>query len=165
MKKQFAAIISTWFYLGKIKFMPGTFGSIGAFPLWLGINYAMSNFDFSPAFFTIFWIVFLVILFFIGAKAATIYSRSIKKSDPGEIVIDEVVGQIITLFISSYFLGDKLFLHLILSLMLFRYFDIAKPLIIKSSEKWFKEGYGIMIDDVLAGIFAGLSIILIFYFF
>ena len=175
-----AKLISTWFGCGSAKFMPGTFGSMGAFPLWVLFDSIFTNLIIPRAFIYSFWIILLIFLFFFGAKAATVYSKEIEKHDPGEIVIDEVVGQLIALVFTRYFIYqiipldkvavDTVFtIHILISFIAFRILDITKPLFIKSSERWFKAGYGIMIDDVMAGLVAALiidfvSVILIMLF-
>ena len=158
----FNFLIATWFGLGKSKIMPGTVGSFAAVLMWIFLNNFILNFSDSKIFFYSSWIGFIVFLFFLGAKSSTIYSKKIAKNDPGEIVVDEVVGQLIALVISSYFISANLIYMLILSFLFFRLFDITKPLFIRSSEKWMKDGYGIMIDDVFAGLFAAFFVVIVF---
>ena len=80
------------------------------------------------------------------------------------MVIDEVLGQLITIVIVGYSSIIDLNIQLILAFVLFRFFDITKPLFIGWADEKIEGGYGIMIDDVLAGIAAGLSVIAIGYF-
>lgn len=102
------------------------------------------------------WLTIIILVFFIGVWAATGVERE-KGNDPGLVVIDEVVGQ----WISYLFLPVSLF-NLIAGFFLFRLFDIFKPFPIDQSQK-LKGGWGIMIDDVLAGIYANvlLQIVLV----
>ena len=97
--------------------------------------------------------LFLLILvsFFGGVIIATIAER-IWEHDSGKIVIDELLGMLVALFL----LPHKL-LYYTLSLILFRFFDIVKPLFIRKLEK-LPSGWGVMADDLLAGIYANLAV-------
>ena len=164
-----AKLIATWFGCGSAQFMPGTFGSMGAFPIWVIFDSLFTYFMAPRIFIYSFWIILLLFLFFLGAKASTIYSRQIEGDDPSEVVVDEVVGQLIALVFTRYFIyqifsfdtvtpDTVMIIHIVTAFIGFRIFDITKPLFIRSSETWLKEGYGIMIDDVLAGGVAALII-------
>lgn len=102
-----------------------------------------------------FWarLAILCALFILGALAATQAEKILNKKDPGEVVIDELVGVWLAMlpFKSSLWL-------LLGAFIFFRIFDIAKPWPVKASENWLPDGYGIMIDDVLAGIYAMLCL-------
>ena len=84
----------------------------------------------------------------IGIPAATIVARESGRKDPGQVVIDEVAGQLIALI-----LCPPDWAHAILALLLFRAFDILKPPPIRQLER-LPTGTGIMLDDVAAGLFA-----------
>lgn len=92
-----AFLLSTWFGIGKIPFAPGTFGSLAAFPLFIISHYLLCLTTTETAFNYI-YIAFLFLLFIIGIWASNIYMRKTGKTDPGEIVIDEVVGQMLVFF-------------------------------------------------------------------
>lgn len=101
------------------------------------------------------WPVYLLIfflLFALGIFVSDVYSRILKKDDPRSVVIDEAAGQMIALFLLSpqWALCGASFL-------LFRLFDIVKPFPIKQVES-FPRGFGIMLDDFVAAIFAGILI-------
>ena len=127
----------TFFFIGKIKYAPGTFASLITLFLWFcfvpfDINYQLSI------------IVFLLIF-----GLFLCYKYSLMKTDyhdPGFIVIDEVVGMSISLFM----LPKSLLIYLI-AFIVFRILDITKPLFILTSER-VKGGVGIILDDVLSGI-------------
>ncbi len=105
-----------------------------------------------------FWrIVLLMVLFFVGAVASTHAEKVLHSKDPGQIVIDELVGMWVTLL---PFLQVS-WLMLALAFIFFRIFDIFKPWPIKASEKWLPSGYAIMIDDVIAGVFAMLCLMIV----
>jgi phosphatidylglycerophosphatase A len=97
-----------------------------------------------------FYAAMVVVLFLAGAAASGRFARIMGRDDPGFIVIDEVCGQMIALFLVSPSL-----LNLALSFALFRFFDIIKPFPVRNAEG-FPGGWGIMADDVVAGVFAAL---------
>jgi phosphatidylglycerophosphatase A len=104
------------------------------------------------------WTLYLAIglvTYFLGVWASSTYAARIKKEDPRTVVIDEVVGQWTALLLVPPSWGLVL-----ASFFLFRVFDVIKPLFIHKAES-FRAGWGIMLDDVLAGIYA--SIILNIY--
>jgi phosphatidylglycerophosphatase A len=173
LKNDFYCNLATGFGVGKIPFAPGTFGSILGVMIWFAVNYffftnpVASEMN-SPQF--LFWFLFIILSFIFGIKSATIYEKNSKKEDAKEVIIDEVCGQIITLFTAYFMMGlfkqisvsfDNI-IFLTLSFLAFRFFDITKPFVIGDVDKMVKGGFGVMIDDVLAG-FAG-SILVILYF-
>lgn len=107
--------------------------------------------------------LFLTILFFLGAYSATYAEKSLGKKDPGEVVIDEIVGVWFAMAPFSHWS----WLLIICAFILFRIFDILKPWPVNASEKWLPDGFGVMIDDVIAGAYAmlGLGILFSFNFF
>ncbi len=126
---------------GRMPFVSGTWGSLAAVLLapWLFLPLGI-------------WgrILALLVVFFIGGYAATIVERHLRRKDPGIVIIDEVVGQWLT-FLPFVSLSVW---ELAVGFVLFRIFDILKPPPVRSSEHWLPEGYGIMIDDVLAGVYS-----------
>jgi phosphatidylglycerophosphatase A len=100
----------------------------------------------------------IVSLVIAGAAASTRYGRLLNRKDPGRIVIDETCGQLIALFLVTP--GWK---ELLLAFILFRIFDILKPYPIKKLEA-LPHGWGIMADDVGAGLAAAVSLRLILLF-
>jgi phosphatidylglycerophosphatase A len=140
-KKRLALLLAEFFYCGRSPIMPGTVGSIGSLAIWIpAVLFAWPL-----------WLklVLLVAIFFIGVWASKYAILYYKKSDPPQVVIDEVVGQGIPFLIIS-----PTWLEITLAFLLFRFFDIVKPWPIKSLERQFSDAFGIMIDDVVAGIFA-----------
>jgi phosphatidylglycerophosphatase A len=175
--------ISTYFYIGKIKIAPGTFGSLGAFPLIYLIDYMIVKYailipldGFSyveQRFITIFVTMFVIIiaLFTVGVITSNIYIEHNKTEDPKEIVIDEVVGQMLTsvlTLISVVFAYNSNFASkyqpwvidflcfFLLPFVLFRLCDIFKPWPIKWFDQNIKGGLGVMLDDVIAAIMASV---------
>ena len=92
------------------------------------------------------------LIFFLGVFVSDVYSRNLKKEDPRSAVIDEAAGQSLALFL----LNPEWFLCLA-SFILFRFFDIVKPFPIKQVEV-LPKGFGIMLDDVVAALYAGILI-------
>ena len=140
--------VATVFYLGKLPFAPGSWGSLGTLLLWLfiPIDYLIQS-------------TVILILFFIGVYTSKTVAEELNDHDPSEIVIDEAVGMGISLFM----LPHSFTLYL-LAFCLFRLFDILKPSFIYHIQK-LPAGWGIMLDDVLAGLFTlalvtGISTIL-----
>ena len=132
----FWGIVATCFYLGRLPIAPGSWGSLGALVLWffLPISYLIHS-------------IVILILFVIGVYASKNVVVDLDDHDPSEVVIDEAVGMGISLFM----LPHNLVLYL-LAFFLFRFMDIFKPSFIYRIQN-FPGGWGIMLDDVLAGMF------------
>lgn len=166
--------IATFFFVGKIKYCPGTFGSLAAFPIYLLVAFLFQ--ENLPIIF-----IFIAGLFFLGVIVSSLYIKMTKKNDPKEVVIDEVVGQMLTLlFCNPYILslsslsldlGLTYFIEVVsvlcfLPFVLFRFFDVVKPWPISFVDQKIHGGIGVMLDDVLASIFAIISYhIITFTFF
>ena len=139
IKYRFSEIIGTMFYIGKIPFAPGTWGSLVALLLW----YLIKPKIIDP--------LFLLItggLFFIGIAVSEIITRELDNHDPKEIVIDEWVG----MWIALYLVPHSIFWGLV-SFFLFRFFDIFKPGPVQIMDD-IHSPIGVMLDDVVAGILA-----------
>jgi phosphatidylglycerophosphatase A len=99
--------------------------------------------------------IILALIFAVGGWCATQAERVLGSKDPGMIVIDELLGQWITFLpfavLPIWQLG--------VGFVFFRLFDIAKPWPVRASEKWLPSGYGVMIDDVFAGVYAMLCLL------
>jgi len=93
-------------------------------------------------------------LFIAGGIASTRAEKLLGKDDPGEVVIDEVLGQWMT-YAPFAVLS---WLEIFVGFVLFRLFDMAKPWPIRASENWMPGGYGIMIDDAVAALYAMLCL-------
>ncbi|HEX3972019.1 MAG TPA: phosphatidylglycerophosphatase A [Stellaceae bacterium] len=133
-------LIASWFGSGLLPGAPGTWGSLAALPFaWLIVLYAGRWALLAAA----------IIVFFIGWAASYLSIRDQSDNDPGWIVIDEVAAQWLTLVA----LPLNIFAYAI-GFALFRLFDIWKPWPIRQVERRCGGGFGIMIDDVLAAIYA-----------
>ena len=158
MMNKFNLLFITFFKIGKIKFAPGTFASfITCLLFLLFIN-----------------LINIVILFFCTLLIA-LYSLiainnsfdSFDTNDPQEIVIDEVVGQMLPLLAvpiyETLYLAPKEY-YCIAAFILFRLFDIWKPFPINYIDINTEGALGIMLDDMLAGIYTIIILIIIFFF-
>lgn len=142
-----ALLISGLGPIGKIPYASGTWGSAVAALAAPVLFLPLSGF----------WrIVFLAVLFVVGSITATRTEILLQRKDPSHVVIDELVGQWIT-YLPFAALPP---LELAAGFFLFRAFDILKPPPVRASENWLPAGYGVMIDDVLAGIYAGICLAL-----
>lgn len=142
-------LIATFFYVGYIPFAPGTFGSIAAFAIYF------------PLMMVNHWIAYLGVVLVVtlaGVWASEITEKTGGISDPSFVVIDEVAGQLITLFLIPFSWKT-----LITGFFLFRIFDIIKPFPGRRAEK-LHGGWGIMMDDVIAGVYGNLVLWLIVHF-
>lgn len=155
----------TFFYFGKIKTAPGTCGSFIAIILWLAYSTNACGIGIPITLQNIFWGSFLTVAFIYGCIATPIYTKQFGQIDHKTIVLDEVVGQIVALQISflmiypTYFQKPVLmYIHLISSFFLFRFFDIKKPSIIGRADR-IKSGLGVMLDDLLAGLATALVVV------
>ncbi len=152
-KHKFSWVIATWFGSGLLPKAPGTWGSLAALPF----AYIISIYTCAYA------LIFgIVALFFIGIWVSDKIEESAQIKDPGLIVVDEVVGQWMALlplpFIFSIVDPDCFYLFsapiAVVAFIAFRIFDIWKPWPVNYADKNFTGGYGIMFDDVIAGMYA-----------
>ena len=155
MNTKLANIIGTYFGLGLSKFAPGTVGSLGSLPL----AYLLIKFGGVYAL-----IVASVIIFFIGVKAVDVIIKESGIEDPSKVVIDETVGQLLTFSLIAYLAPEYLeesgaYLYYLYGFAFFRFFDIVKLGPVKYADKEIKNAYGVMLDDVFAGIFASIFLL------
>ena len=139
-----AKILGTWFGLGLMPFAPGTFGSLGA----LLVAWPLVNYHGWQAWW---FAVLAAVMTPIAIWSATATARLAEQKDPGLVVIDEVVGQWITLA-GCMHLTSWGFL---LAFGLFRLFDIWKPWPVRTLES-LPEGTGIVADDCMAGVYGAV---------
>lgn len=174
-KIKFYAILITFFGCGKVRHGPGTLASFMTLAIWLGTSMLFFHFpSISSLEETLFWVLIAVFLFIYGIVFIPLYEKHLNSHDHPSIVIDEVVGQIISLcltypFVKEYYFDNVNLLnqiimlgHLVLSFVLFRFLDIAKPLFIGWIDRNVKGSFGVMLDDLACGLVAATVNISIF---
>jgi phosphatidylglycerophosphatase A len=136
----YTTLIATGFGVGKSPKAPGTMGTLAALPFgWLlGEMGGASLLAIATA-----------ITFLVGWWASAHYVKISGREDPSEVVIDEVAGMWLTL---CFMPQEGLFYGL--AFVAFRFFDIVKPWPVSWADKRVKGGFGIMLDDILAGLYA-----------
>ena len=147
MNRVVAEWIGTVFYIGKLPLAPGTWASIFAVLCWYFLFQSVNHFVLPAV---------SIFLFLIGGIASDTIVNHSKEHDPSRIVIDEWVGQWVALSMMPVNIRTG-----IVAFVAFRIFDIIKPGPVRKMEK-IPGGWGIMADDVMAGIMA-YFVVLIFY--
>ena len=138
-------VFATCFGVGSIPFAPGTWGSFFAVLLIYNIAFLQE------------WIILATLFTVALSWWACVEVHKETKSDSSEIVIDEFAG----MFVAFMFINHD-FISLVFAFLFFRFFDIVKPWPISWVDKNIKNGTGILIDDLLAGLFAGILMLAIF---
>ncbi|HEX4021248.1 MAG TPA: phosphatidylglycerophosphatase A [Acidobacteriaceae bacterium] len=146
---KWAWTLATFFGTGFLRPGPGTWGSVAALLLWLA---AAHWGHVSTGQLSIVTLVAAVLATLIGIPAASIVQRESGKDDPGFVVLDEVAGQWIALAAATARWQEWL-----LAFLLFRVFDILKPTPARQLDRM-HSGFGIMMDDVAAGVYAMLVV-------
>ncbi|MBM4340845.1 MAG: phosphatidylglycerophosphatase A [Deltaproteobacteria bacterium] len=146
----FITILATGLGVGYSPVAPGTLGTLVAIPIY----YFLSEIPFPLYEITLAGFFFLAV--WISEKAETVFG----KKDDQKIVIDEMMG----LFITMLWI-PKTPLFIMAGFILFRIFDIVKPFPIRQLEKRFKGGFGVVLDDVGAGIYSNIILQIISYSF
>ena len=157
MIKTFNSLFVTMFGLGKIKFIPGTIGSL-ATTIILYYLFHISNI--SPSMI----LVGLIIIFIYSFYAVSSHIKNSKNKDPGEIIIDEFLGQSIPIYLyeishgTTKDSGEAIIFYSVF-FILFRYFDIMKPFPVSFFDKNFKNSFGVIMDDICAGFYVVLTLV------
>jgi len=141
----------TMFGIGKIKKIPGTIASL-ATVLFLFFLFHILNVSPNIVLFS------LIIVFFIALYAVNIFIKNLTQKDPKEVVVDEFIGQSIPicLYEISHNLQketDQVLKFYFIMFVLFRIFDITKPFPVNYYDKNFKNSFGVIMDDVCAGLY------------
>ncbi|MDV2470190.1 phosphatidylglycerophosphatase A [Acinetobacter chinensis] len=132
---------------------PGTFGSAFALlfiPLWLASGFKLS-------------VLLMILMSFSGIYICDRTAKVMGVHDDGRIVWDEFAGQSIT-FLPLIYMGIMNWMWVLVGFILFRLFDIWKPWPIRVADQQVGGGFGIMLDDIIAGIWAALCICIYLYF-
>ena len=158
MIKNFNYLFVTFFGLGSIRYAPGTITSlittILLFSFFHIINLPKNII-----------LIFLIFIFLYAFYAVAEYIKYAKNKDPKEVVIDEVIGQSIPIYLYETAHGviknsQEAFLFYIYIFILFRFFDIKKPFPINFFDRKFKNSFGVIIDDIIAGLYVVLTLII-----
>ena len=158
--KKINVLISTFFGYGYLTKIPGTVAS-AVTTIFIYIAYEIldyKNLKFS--------IVFFAILFFYSFYAVRDAESEFEKKDPGQIVIDEVLGQWMPLILLLYLnqsgkISVQVEYYYIISFFSFRFFDILKPFPVSYFDKNHKNYFGIIMDDIMAGLYSMIIVYLI----
>ena len=148
----------TFFGVGKIKKIPGSVASL-ATTLFLFFLFHVLNFP--PEII----LIFVIIIFFISLYAVNIFIKNLDNKDPKEVVIDEFIGQSVP--ICLYEIAhegvketDQVLTFYFIMFILFRIFDIVKPYPVSYYDKNFKNSFGVVMDDVVAGLYVVAVLVL-----
>ena len=146
--RRFSFLFSSSFGIGTSKVFPGTVASLLTLPIvWFIRDFFSFNF-------------FLIILFFYSITSYILIKVCIKNlsdKDPKYVVADEHIGQSVSLIFC-----DQQIFEYIVSFIFFRFFDIVKPFPINLVDKHLKNALGVILDDVLAGVFVCIIIVYVF---
>ena len=153
--------VSTLFGVGLIRFAPGTWGTLFSIFLWLVFFEKLSSNTIA--------VLLAVILAIICCHFS---SKDLNNKDQKAIVIDELAGMWVALLICSPLIESNYnkddvygYVNVFILFLAFRFFDILKPFPISYFDKNLKNGFGIVFDDLIAGIFAGIFTILLYNLF
>tara|TARA_B100001057_G_scaffold457551_1_gene505951 strand:- start:314 stop:784 length:471 start_codon:yes stop_codon:yes gene_type:complete len=145
------------FGLGKIPKIPGTFGSFATIIL-LYVFFHIFNISSNII------LIGLILIFIFSFYAVAVHIKDNENKDPKEVIIDEFIGQSIPIYLFEISHGtekspDEAIIFYGVFFLLFRFFDIVKPFPVNFFDKNFKNSFGVIMDDVCAGIYVVLSLI------
>ena len=152
----------TLFGIGKIKKVPGSFASL-ATTLFLFFLFHVLNVSPNIVLFSV------IIIFFISLYAINIFIKDLTNKDPKEVVIDEFIGQSIPICLYEIAHNipketDQILKFYFIMFILFRIFDITKPYPVSYYDKNFKNSFGVIMDDVCAGLYVVAILVLYMIF-
>ena len=148
----------TLFGIGKIKKIPGSFASL-ATTIFLFLLFHILNISLNIV------LICVVIIFFISLYAVNIFIKDLDNKDPKEVVIDEFIGQSIPICLYEIAHDgtketSQVLTFYFIMFILFRVFDIAKPYPVSYYDKNFKNSFGVIMDDVCAGLYVVAILVL-----
>ncbi len=158
MIKNIIFLFVTFFGIGTIRYAPGTIASLIS-TMFLFSSFHILNFSNTIV------LIILLIIFFSSFYAISNYINDHSDKDPKEVVIDEVIGQSIPIYLyevahgTTREFGENILFYIYI-FILFRFFDIKKPFPINYFDKKFKNSFGVIIDDVVAGFYVVLTLII-----
>ncbi len=171
-----ASLIATCFNIGRLKPAPGTWGSLFGLYLLLLIALAPRKYNMSPEVMISLTLSATIVLYFLGVWATKHYMEITGRSDPKEVVIDEVIGLFfsalccIALYSLLLLTGNREFFFILaltpffipVLFLLFRIYDASKVWHIGWIDRNVKDAHGVILDDVVAGIYAAITFFLLF---
>ena len=157
MIKTLNTLFVTMFGLGKIPKIPGTFGSLATVIL---LYFLFHTLNISSNLI----LIILIIIFTYSFSAVATHIKESENKDPKEVIIDEFIGQSIPIYLYEISHGtektaNEAIIFYIICFVLFRFFDIAKPFPVSFFDKNFKNSFGVIMDDVCAGLYVVLSLV------
>ena len=158
MIKNFNYLFVTFFGIGTFRFASGTITSL----ITTVLLYSLLHIINLPNYFIL---LFLIIILVCSFYAVAEYIKESEDKDPKEVVIDEVIGQTIPIYLFEIAHGNEkdsqeIILFYIYIFILFRFFDIKKPFPVSFFDKKFKNSFGVILDDVIAGLYVVLTLII-----
>ena len=158
MIKTINTLFVTMFGLGKVPKIPGTFGSL-ATVIVLYLFFHIFNLSSNLI------LVFLIIIFILSFLAVAHHIKDNENKDPKEVIIDEFIGQSIPIYLYEISHGtekssNEALIFYGICFVLFRFFDIKKPFPVNIFDKKFKNSFGVILDDVVAGFYVVLTLII-----
>tara|TARA_B100000614_G_C14345789_1_gene410837 strand:+ start:194 stop:697 length:504 start_codon:yes stop_codon:yes gene_type:complete len=158
MIKNINYLFVTFFGIGTVRYAPGTITSLVT-TILLYSFFHIINLSHNII------LIFLTIIFLYSFYAVAEYIKDNKNKDPKEVVIDEVIGQSIPIYLYEISHGtekvsQEALLFYLYIFILFRFFDIKKPFPINLFDKKFKNSFGVILDDVIAGLYVVLTLII-----
>ena len=161
MIKKINFLFVTLFGIGKIKKIPGSIASLATI-LFLFFLFHIVNIDPNIV------LISLIIIFFMSLYAVNIFIKDLDNKDPKEVVIDEFIGQSIPICLyeiahDTTKEASEILTFYFIMFILFRIFDISKPYPVSYYDKNFKNSFGVIMDDVCAGLYvvAGLVVYMV----
>ncbi len=157
MIKTFNSLFVTMFGIGRIKMIPGTVGSLATIII-LYILFHTLNISSNLI------LLGLIIIFIYSFSAIAKHIENNEDKDPKEVVIDEFIGQSIPIYLYEISHGtekspDEAIIFYTICFVLFRFFDIKKPFPVNFFDRNYKNSFGVIMDDVCAGLYVILSLI------
>jgi len=148
----------TVFGIGKLKKIPGSYASLAT---TIFLFFLFHIFNFSPNFV----LIGVVVIFLISLYAVNMFIKNLENKDPKEVVIDEFIGQSIPICLyeiaheGAREISQVLTFYFIM-FILFRIFDIVKPYPVSYYDKNFKNSFGVIMDDICAGLYVVAVLVL-----
>jgi phosphatidylglycerophosphatase A len=160
MIKKINILFLTIFAIGRSKYAPGTVASFVTSLIFIFFYIIQIN--------ILYLVVGVVLIFIYSVYSIDAYSNLFDQVDSREIVIDELVGQSIPLLTIFGLMQenniDNFLLYTFIAFVVFRFFDIVKPYPINRVDKEMKNGFGVMLDDVIAGVYTSIFLLIVISF-